>query len=205
MKRYSFRLSIVLLAIASAAAAQDGLYAPRLPGDAALVRVVNLDDSASSPRIDAGSVRFESLAPGEAGPYRPVAPGIYLIGARGRGAELNPAPGAFHTIVTLPGGDVRIFEDEAHRDPARAQIVLYNLSAVEASLSSVDPAGGLIESVGAGESEAIVVNAIPVELSAVRGGVEALRRSVVLDRGASYAVFVGESFAALHTARVDGE
>lgn len=194
----------MILAIATATA-QDGLYAPRVPGDAALVRVVNLDSAGSSPRIDAGAVRFDALAPGTAGPYRPVAPGVYLVGGRGRSTELHPAAGGFHTIVTLAGGEIRVFRDEAHRDPARTQVVLYNLSAAETSLVSVDPAGTLIEGVQAGESAAVVVNAIPVELSALRDGVEVLRRSVVLERGASYAVFVGESSAALHTARVDGE
>ena len=194
----------VVCAFAVPVVAQDGLYAPQVPEDAALVRVVNLDFSAASPRIDTGSVRFEPLAPGLAGPYRPVDPGIYLIGRRGAQVEFVPTPAAFHTIVTLPNGEIRVFQDQAHRDPARTQIVLYNLSATTAELASLEPAAALVQSLGPGASRAIVINAIPIELSARRGGAEVLRQAIRLDRGASYAVFVGAGDAVLHMAQVSG-
>jgi hypothetical protein len=110
---------------APAVRAQDGLYAPSVPTDAALVRVVNLQTSKPAPRVDIGPLRFAPVAAGEVTPYRPAPPGVYVVGGRAAGVEFLPEPGKFYSIVADSDGALTVVEDEAHRDPARAQIVLF--------------------------------------------------------------------------------
>jgi hypothetical protein len=185
--------------------AQDGLYAPSVPTDAALVRVANLRDSELSPRLDMGPVRFSSLPAGEVTPYRPTPPGVYIIGGRAAGVEFFPEPGAFYTIIVDPDGALVVVRDEAHRDPARAQIVLFNFSGEPADLVSIEPEAPIFRAVPAGGARSIAVNAIAVDLAVEADRGEVFRRRVQLARGESYGIFVGRVQAFLETASVATE
>lgn len=196
--------AIVLAGALAPVFAQDGLYAPRVPGDASMVRVANLS-SAESPRIDIGAVRFGAVPAAEVTPYRSVPPGIYMVGGRARGVMFSPGPASFNTIVVSPAGEIVVLVDQAHRDPARAQLVLYNFAGNAADLIATRPEATVFESVLPGESEAVAVNAIPIDLAArVNGGSAAypVGGTLAMERGASYSVFVTPDGAMLRTAAV---
>jgi len=185
--------------------ARDGLYAPSVPDDAALVRVVNLQSSSPSPRIDAGPVRFSPVAAGGITPYRPVPPGVYLIGGRAAGITFSPQPATFVTIAVLPGGALELIEDTPHRDPARAQLVLVNRTDASATLLSLDPPATIIADVPGGSAGVRAVNALTVELAVEADGTVVFSRPLTLVRGESYTVFVTGDGAVLHTASVAPE
>jgi hypothetical protein len=190
---------------APAVRAQDGLYAPSVPTDAALVRVVNLQTSKPAPRVDIGPLRFARVAAGEVTPYRPAPPGVYVVGGRAAGVEFLPEPGKFYSIVADSDGALTVVEDEAHRDPARAQIVLFNFRDETVSLASVEPAAAIFPAVPPGGSRTIAVNAISVELTVEERGDELFRRRLQLERGESYGIFVGRERVFLEAASVATE
>lgn len=193
MTKLSIRMAVVLVWIAvsgSSLFGQDGLYAPSVPEDAALVRVANVHGMEESPRLDVGRERFAPLPARQVSAYRPVPPGIYILGGAG-GVDFSPAPGRFYTIVA-DHGDVRaVVRDEAHTDPARAQLVLYNFSEAPAGLFAAPGDAIVFDNVPPGGSEVIAVNAIAVALSVRVDGDERMRRDLELERGESYGIFVG--------------
>jgi hypothetical protein len=95
-----------------------------------------------------------------------------------------------------------VFEDPAHEDPARAQIIMYNASDEPASLVAANSGQSVFNEVPVGQNEAIAVNAIPIELAAVSGGETVWRERVSLSRGDSFGIFVGSRAGILHQARV---
>lgn len=181
--------------------ARDGLYAPSRPDDEALVRVVNVSDSAMSRTVDAGPVRFHPKDPGVTGPYRPVSPGVYLLGDPA-GTVLTPERQSFVTIIVghdaeSPGA-VSVFRDEAHDDPARAQLVLYNLTTQPVELVVAPSETVVFDDVAPESSRAIAVNAVSVDLIVRhRASRESRSRhdqavSLSLSRGASVSLFAVE-------------
>lgn len=183
---------VVCLMPISAVVARDGLYAPSRPEDAALVRAVNASSGEYASAIDIGPLRIESLAPGEASPYHLVPAGVYMIGGQG-GTVFTPEGGSFVTIVTGydPGDSrsIRLFEDVPHDDPARGQLVLYNLTDRELSLVAIRPETTVFEAVSAGESAAIAVNAVTVQLEIRDDQGAVAEHTVALVRGGSHALF----------------
>ncbi|MEX2444359.1 MAG: alginate O-acetyltransferase AlgF [Alkalispirochaeta sp.] len=207
MNNLAFRGALTLAGAALCALpvfGQDGLYAPSVPDDAALVRVVNLHSRDESPRLDLGRERFAALPAGEVGAYRPVPPGIYILGGAG-GVEFTPESGQFYSIVADRDKELRVVTDEVHADPARAQLVLYNFSDSSADLTAVLGETMVLEGVEPYRSEAITVNAITVELSVRVAGDERLRREFDLQRGESYGFFVGSEQVVVAAATVSSE
>jgi hypothetical protein len=201
----SIATGVLLSLLPVAIAAQEGLYAPAVPEDAALVRLVNLQSSSPSPRIDAGPVRFTPIPAGEITPYRPVPPGVYLIGGRAGGIPFSPKPATFVTIAVLPGGTLELIEDTPHRDPARAQLVLVNRADAPASLLSRDPVATILADIPGGGQGVRAVNALTIELAVAVGETVVFNRPVSLERGESYTAFVTGDGAVLHTASVAPE
>lgn len=185
--------------------AQDGLYAPSIPEDAALVRVVNLRGDGPSPRLDIGPVRFDPLPARGASPYRSVPPGVYMVGGRAAGVMMTPAPATFVTVVMLPQGRIELMTDEPHQDPARSQLVLYNFADESVDLVSRRPATEIFDTVPPGTVRAIAVNAIEVELAATVADREVFREVLQMERGESYGIFVTDDGAVLHTAAVSSQ
>ena len=203
--RFLLWTTILVSVSVAVAVAQDGLYAPQVPGDAALVRVVNLRADGAPSRIDIGAVRFPPLEPGEITPYRSVPAGVYMVGGRAAGITFSPQQGSFVTVVVTPDGSLRLVTDEAHRDPARAQLVFYNFGTGVASLVSRDPAAAIFSEVPAGEVRTRAVNAISVDLAVDSGDRERYRGALELERGESYSVFVTPEDVFVRTASVSTE
>lgn len=179
------------LAVPPLAAANRSVYGPEAPGDSAFVRVVNAVPGSPPLEAELGSTRFGALAYGQASPYRPVTPDIYVFAAGSLEQELIPGAGRYYTVAALPDAVV-VLEDPAHTDPARAQLFLYNLSTLpRVDLATADGKTAVVAGVKPRSSGLAVVNAVAARL-AVRSGGAQLRAvgDLGLSRGSSFSVFV---------------
>ena len=193
----------VLGAGLGAPATAQTLYGERAPRDAAYVRLFRAVDGQPGRALALGAARFEALGHGAVSPYRPVAPDIYQIRSDGHLGEIIPRAQRYYTVTVTRGG-IQVFEDQAHTDPARAQLVLYNLSSLEqVSLSTEDRRTQVIPPVSPRAAEGITVNAMPVRLGVFSAGrVLRLLGDPKLSRGSSYSalVFDEEGQTAVHWA-----
>jgi hypothetical protein len=182
---------VILAAGLGTRAAADSLYGAEAPKDAAFVRLFRATENIEP--LELGSKRFDPPVGGVT-PYRPVLPDIYLLPSGGQETELIPRVGHYYTLVAVEQR-ILVFEDVEHTDPARAQLVLYNLlPAQRVELKTADGKTPVIAGVGPGEAARANVNAIPVKLG-VFGSEEPLAapEDPGLKRGASYSAFVFES------------
>jgi hypothetical protein len=178
---------IALCLVSASASAQDGLYGSTAPEDAALVRVINASAGSPDWKVDIGPVSFDSISALTGTAYRPVQPGIYLIPS-GAGREvLSPARERFYTVIGA-GGQVAIFEEERHTDPARSQLILYNMTSRSLDVFADEQNVTLMERVGPRESQTIVINALALVLAAADSdnGQPLDDVTIELVRGASY-------------------
>lgn len=184
-------VSLAALWLAGVAPAQEGLYGPPAGEGTAMVRLLNASPAGGPLEVDLGAVRYGPLEFTQVSPYRPLFPDAYLIRAAGREQMLEPRPGAYYTVVVAPDA-IRVLEDPAHRDPARAQLFLYNLTSLpEVDLLTADGKVRVISGVAPGGSAQVAVNPVPVELAVFRDGILLEKvGDLGLQRGQSYSVFV---------------
>ncbi len=169
----------------------EGLYGPPAGENTLLVRVVRAVPSGGPLVLDVGAVRFGPLEYAQVSPYRPVVRDIYRIRAGTREGILEPGEESYYTIVIGPEG-VRVFADLTHRDPARAQLYLYNLSSLPAvGLSTADGRTRIVPPLPPGGSGQAAVNAVAARLGVFAGGaLVAEVGDLGMRRGQSYSVFV---------------
>lgn len=181
---------IVFLVVgASVAGAQAGLYAPAAPENSAFVRVAAVHRPVQE-RLAVGPITFTPLLLGEVSPYRIVPVEGYVLGGRG-GTFFTPEAGAFYTIIPGDGREHRIISDTAHRDRARAQLNLYNVTDSPVGLQALEPAGEIFSALSPGERVDRLLNALSVVVQATYSGTGAgARQSISMERGASFSVFV---------------
>ena len=192
-------LIIVTLLVTSVLPAQDGLYAPVLPDDTALVRVINATGDEGT-AIDIGTTRIGPVSPGTGSAYHPVRPGVFVIFANGFREPLTAATKTFHTILITADG-ISIVRDTHHDDPLRSQLILYNMTSGPLQLDAVVPSAPLLDEVSPGDAGSITINAIPVTIAALRsdlvgadaGSEDQYETSLTLERGDSYALVVTEN------------
>ena len=177
----------------SAAAAAQTLYGAGAPPGAAYVRVFQATDAEGAGPLKLGSARFEAPGRGSVTPYRPVSPDVYLVRSGGHSAEIIPRAERYYTVA-FTGEGIRVIEDPAHTDPARAQLVLYNLSSLDqVDLRTADGKTLLIVPLAPGSVGRVTVNAVPVRLAVFAlGAMLHLVRDPGLSRGSSYSTFVFE-------------
>lgn len=196
-----YRLILILFLATACVTRMDAegprsVYGPSAPGDSAFVRLINL--LPDPVRVGLGATIIGPVAHAEVTPYRPVVPDIYLVRIKGQEREVVPKSGTYLTIASTPGGIV-LFDDPPHTDPARAQLFLYNLTAIPSiSLKSADGRTPVIPDVRLGRSGSVVVNAVSVRL-AVFNGKSLVKPLDVLElkRGSSFSVFALEDNGAV--------
>ncbi len=193
-----------MIAVSAIAVAQEGLYAPALPEDAALVRVANLSGTDVNV-LDIGPLRYAVPGPGTVGPYRTVRPGIFIVGLRDRTVLFSPEPRSFTTVVLTPDGGTVALVDQVHTDPARAQLVFYNFSGRPMSFESLQPAAVFAPVVASGDTYTVVVNAIAVTIAAKTDDVVYVSEEVTLSRGSSFSLFADSTGGFLGEAVVVSE
>ncbi|MFP4431062.1 MAG: alginate O-acetyltransferase AlgF [Spirochaetota bacterium] len=174
--------------------AQDGLYGPT-DSDDAFVRVVHAVPGSSLVPVDLGATSYGRVGYGDVTPYRPVFPGMFVLRAEGREFSFAPRSGNYYTLVYGTEG-FQLIEDEIHTDPARAQLVLYNLQETGSlTLGAFPPSAPenrtpVVSGVRPGGAGREVIN--PVDTGFVVTGPEDLATfdSLPLSRGASVSVLV---------------
>ena len=188
MKRRVFVLILLCLLGAGTFSTADTLYGTQAPKDAAFVRVLRAAGGGEA--VELGAKRFDP-ALGEVTPYRPVVPDIYLLSAGGQETELIAKAKHYYTVALTPQG-FQLFEDVEHTDPARAQLVLYNLLAQgRVELKASEGNVSVIPAVAASTAGRVNVNAVPVQFAVYLDSKPlATLGDTSLRRGASYSVFV---------------
>jgi hypothetical protein len=187
MKHRGIAPAILLCLLAAGSAGADTLYGTQAPKDAAFVRVFRAVEGGP---VQVGARRFDPPRGGVT-PYRPVLPDIYLLRIGGQELELIPKVRHYYTLALTAAG-LSVFEDVEHTDPARAQLVLYDLlPEQEVELKTEDGRTVVVAAVGPGEAGRVNVNPVPVRLGVFgRTGPLLAIGDPGLRRGASYSVFV---------------
>jgi hypothetical protein len=188
-------IAVLMFALTLSTAAQDGLYGPS-DSDDALVRVIHAVENSSLLPVDLGATSFGRVGFGDVTPYRPVFPGMFVLRAEGREFSFNPRSGSYYSLIYGPQGFLLI-EDEIHDDPARAQLVLYNLAqltsvSLEAfAQESPDQRTPIVAGVPSGSARGRVLNPVPVSFAVSAGDDELTTIDTLpLSRGGSVSVLV---------------
>lgn len=189
-----FALVLTVLA-GSIGYAQDGLYGPTNSDDA-FVRVVHAVPGSSLLPVDLGATSYGRVGYGDVTPYRPVFPGMFVLRAEGREFSFTPRSGSYYTLVYGSGGFLLI-EDEIHTDPARTQLVLYNLrESGRLNLGAFSPSAPenrtpVVSGVQPGRAGRQVINPVAAGFVVTGSGDDiATFDSLPLSRGASVSVMV---------------
>ncbi len=170
--------------------AQDNLYGPSAPPDAAYVRIINASP-AGEVEARLGDVDYTPVAFTEVTPYRVVEPGDLTLGVAGAEQALTAEAGAFYTAVLTPEG-VNVLRDEALVDASRALLTLYNFSSLgPLDLKTADGETSIVTSVAPGGEGSIVVNQAEVGLGVFDGSeLVGETEPSLLERGTAYSVLV---------------
>jgi len=189
--------------LAGASAQSGSLYGAGAPEDAAYVRVFHHGSDGVVARLWVGATEYRNLSPGQSSAYRPVTPEIHMVYLNSLFEEFIAREGAYYTILLLDNG-LQIHQDPAHTRADLAQILVYNLDVSgPVSLRSADGAITVVGDIMSGESGAVTVNPVAVELAVFVGSeLHAELGDIGLERGQSYAVFVMDA-AGRPAARVD--
>lgn len=165
------------------------LYAPAPPAGSAFVRFVNAEKETYPLRL-AGRA-LGALRPGDVSPYWVAAAGARSASAGKYASSLEVVAGHFYTVLIRAQG-LQALQDEPHTHLAKAQLTLYNVSALkQVSLKTADGAATILEGITPGGHASRSVNAIAVEL-AVYGDGKVLQQlsGLNLAQGSAYSVFV---------------
>lgn len=184
-------LVLCLALVASSGLAQENLYGPAAPPDAAYFRVVHAASAHDPFEATLGDLVYPTAAFTDATPYRLLEPGPATLNAADTEQALQIEAGGFYTAVLLPSGLV-VFNDEPLVDVSRALLSFYNLSSRgPLDLKTVDGETDVLLDVGAGQSNSIVINGAEVALGVFQGDeLVAELEPQLLERGVAHAVFV---------------
>lgn len=171
--------------------AQDDLYGPSAPPDAAWVRAVNAE-AAGGLGIRVGDGPLASVAFADATPYRAVPPGEVPLDLGGVITPVEVEAGDFVTVVAAPDA-VHVIRDTALVDVSRGLLALYNLSTLGPLDLRVVDGPAVVEGVEAWSQAAITVAEAEVALEVLAagervGGLDAR----LFERGMAHAVLVVE-------------
>jgi hypothetical protein len=181
----------IALAVAWEARAQDDLYGPSAPADAAWVRAINAEDTGGL-GIRIGDGGLASVAFADATPYHVVAPGPVDLDVGGTVHTVEVEPTAFLTVVAA-GGDIVLIEDAVLLDVSRGLLALYNLTQTEALHLVVVDGPEVVTDVAPWSQAAVTIAEAEVALE-VRAGddVIATLEAQHFARGVAHAVLVVE-------------
>lgn len=184
-------LAAVTLTVAGLAYAEEDLYDPAPPADAAFVRAVHASAGAGAVTPDLGGKSVASVSYGEVSTYVVVPMGQRSMElGTGTSADLNVSAGSFYTVALGSGGVVSL-EDPINNNLAKALLVFYNLSDQPVSLRTADGGTTIVDTIAPGELGHRAVNPIEVALAAWGdSGAITSFDALQLERGAAYSVFV---------------
>ena len=183
---FSIAVLISGLAVTTGYAQDAGLYGKESDPKASFVRIISFEQP-SATIGGAPTTPTQGVSP-----YVNVQVGSAEVSSGGKSMVMNVEPGKYYT-VTMGQGGVRVFSDLVKRDPAKAQLYLYNLS----DLSSVDlfvPAAKAValKDVAVGKSKDVALKA-PLSLAFEiqhDGAAVASTETIDLKRKAAYSIVI---------------
>lgn len=180
---------MIALLCALALAADEDLYAPAPPPDAAFVRVMHARPGGGPVTPTVGETTFPPVGWLQSTPYQVVPGGKRAAKAGDATKAVEVAAGGFYTVVWDGKGKLQLLRDEPNTNLAKAQVCLYNLSGVPAAaLKTADGKLELVADVAPGAAGCRAVNPVKADLAAFVGGAAvATFPGVGLERGAVYA------------------
>ncbi len=181
----------VVICVLVPVAAQDDLYGPAAPPDAAWIRAVNAEATGGL-GIRVADGPLESVAFGDATAYRVVEPGDVEVDLGGEMFTVRVEPTDFMTVVAHGDGPL-VIADTALVDVSRGLLALYNLTGFERLELAVVDGPTVVADVGPGSQDAVAVNEAEVALK-VRADDEVIGRldARLFERGVAHAVIVVE-------------
>lgn len=124
MTAFSRKLVFAFVLCSSAAFAQDGqLYETPSDPDASFVRIVSPGDTIAV----IGTTTFDAVAGGVT-PYVTMTAGTIAVSVGDLAGTEDIAPASFYTFVAGTDGALHLLNDTISNSPAKADLVIYNLS-----------------------------------------------------------------------------
>ena len=181
----------VVISVLVPVSAQNDLYGPATPPDAAWIRAVNAEATGGL-GIRVADGPLESVAFGDATAYRLVEPGDVEVDLGGERLTVQVEPTDFVTVVAHVEGPL-VIADTALVDVSRGLLALYNLTGFERLELAVVDGPTVVADVGPGSQDAVAVNEAEVALK-VRADDEVIGRldARLFERGVAHAVIVVE-------------
>ncbi len=184
--------SALVFGLSAAHAADDDLYDPAPPPGSAFVRVVHAAPGAGTVSAELDGVDQAGLGLGAVTPYIAMQRGArkVKVGAKAE-ASLEVAAGGWYTVVlTGDGKKTQVLQDPINTNMAKAQLVLYNLTATPgAVLETADGSLEVIGAVAAMGSGHRAVNPLEVDLAVHLGDRQVqVFPGVELSEGLGYSV-----------------
>lgn len=187
---YLLALIITFVSLPAHADKDKGLYDPRPPAGSSFVRFFNAGDAAIEPTI--GGKSYGEISAADASPYYVQQQGSVNFSAGLKVLPLTLAPDAFYTVITDRDGTPFLHKDTVADDPAKAMLVLYNISSPTAlALRAKDGMVTVVDNVGKGKSAYRGINAVKVDLNVTGEGEKIVHRfePFILEQGRTYSIF----------------
>lgn len=178
---------LILLAYSLSVSAQT-LYGSGVAPEDALVRLLNISNDARMLELGAAEIQAESY--GTLTDYFPVFSGMHFIEFQEDWIEFIAESGVYYTVV-ISDREVRIFTDQAHTNPAKAQLYFYNLTDEPGSLKVDADGTAVFSDIDPWSSAQMAINPLQISfaLCLKNDKVETLP-ILPLSRGGSVSVFL---------------
>lgn len=205
---FSARFLIVLFSLfliacneETQAGADEGLYAPKAPENAAFIRILNVSDAEVTAK--AGSKDYGTVAPLTASSYYFFTKDSAEITAAGKAATQSLDAGQYYTAII--GDDLKIIEDTANTNPAKATLAFYNHSDAVITVKAKENTAAIFNDVAAGDNAARAINPVKVDLTLNISGNDTPMpiADIIMERENHYAVVYNGDKAFVVTATVD--
>ncbi|MCK7551376.1 alginate O-acetyltransferase AlgF [Marinobacter goseongensis] len=181
----------LLIAMSTAQAGEDALYAADAPDGAAFIRVVNADASGAVAEASVGGKVIKEVEPLEASPYIYLAEGRYSVDVDGQQVPVTMKKNEFYTVVVLASGDTKVLKDVSFDNPRKALLSFYNLTSTGGvALKTSDGKVAVIDEVSSLDVANREINAVTIELGAFLNNQALAKTSEVkLQRGKVFSIF----------------
>lgn len=165
----SFSLMLLAAPLARADADQQ-LYDPAPPADAAFVRILNANP-AGEVNATMGDATFGNLAYPGLSPYMVVKQGEQTLKAGGTQETMNVEAGKYYTLAVAADGKVVTLRDAIIEQPSKAYVYFYNFSdATKASLRATKQNVDIVGDVEANSGKHREMNALTLPMAITADG-----------------------------------
>jgi len=196
-------ISIFLVACGeeSQAGADEGLYAPKAPENAAFVRVFNARDTAITAK--AGTKEFGEIAPMSASPYYFYTKDSIDLTVDEQKQPQDLEAGAFYTVIAQDG--LNVITDTANSNPAKATISFYNQSSAPVTIKAKENTVAIFKDVASMDQTAREINPVKVDLTLNAQGNDTPMpiETIIMERDNHYAILFNGDQTAVFQAQVD--